>query len=519
MSEQTREDKLTRGNPQINREIAVITNGQDITRGYLGPLLEPYDTVLRDRSGFDLRLYESVLSDAMVKGALEQRQLAVTKCEWSVEPGGPSRQDKKAAEFMKQQLHHIGWDNVTKKMLFGVFYGYAVSELIYARDGAQITLDECRVRHRRRFRFDNKGHLRLLTYEHMLHGLPAEPPYFWHFEVGADHDDEPYGLGLAHWLYWPVLFKRQDMKFWLIFLEKFGMPTAKGSYPSGAGADEKQALLNAVSAITTDAGVIMPDGMAVELIEAARSGTADYKDLHTTMDEAISRIVLGQTATIMQTSGRLGSDKTHDDTRADIIKADSDLVCESWNTGPARWLTEWNFPNAKPPRVYRVVDPPEDMDLLATRDKTVFDMGFKPTLSYIQETYGEGWEEQAQPTPPAQAPQGQSAAGQPPATGLPPANASDGTSAAFAAASDVLPDAAQRMAGRASAQVSPAVDAWIGKIRHLAETADDMQGLRDGLMQLMPDMSLDEYTGAMQQALAAAALAGRYELLKEAGAS
>ena len=495
MSEISREDKLTRANPAINREVAVITNGQDITRGYLGPLLVPYDTVLRDRSGYDLRLYESVLSDPMVKSSLEQRQLAVTKCEWGVEPGGTSRADKKAAEFMKEQLHAVGWDNITRKMLFGLFYGYAVSELIYARDGAQIVLDECRVRHRRRFRFDNEGHLRLLTYEHMLHGLPAEPPYFWHFSCGADHDDEPYGLGLAHWLYWPTLFKRQDLKFWLIFLEKFGMPTAKGSYQSGASAEEKQALLNAVSAITTDAGIIMPEGMAVELIEAARSGTADYAKLNETMDEAIARVVLGQTGTIIQTAGRLGADKTHGEVRQDLIKADADLVCESWNIGPATWITKWNFPNAQPPRVYRVVDPPEDMQALSERDAKVYQMGFKPTLAYIQETYGEGWEERAATPAPVPGTPGT------PVDGLPPGNASDGASAAFASASDVLPDAAQRMAGRASVEVSPAVEAWIEQVRQLAAKAGSLQELRDGLMQLMPDMTLDQYQQAMQQAL------------------
>jgi hypothetical protein len=47
---------------------------------------------------------------------------------------------------------------------------------------------------------------------------------FWTFSAGAATDDEPYGLGLGHFLYWPVFFKRNDIKFWLIFLEKFAAP-------------------------------------------------------------------------------------------------------------------------------------------------------------------------------------------------------------------------------------------------------------------------------------------------------
>ncbi|MEX6732595.1 DUF935 family protein [Pseudomonas aeruginosa] len=75
--------------------------------------------------------------------------------------------------------------------------------------------------------------------------------------------------------------------------------------------------------------------------------------------------------------------------RLDLVKADADLICESFNQGPARWLTEWNFPGAEPPCVYRVVEEPEDMDAKASRDeKVVRFSGFKPTLGYVQETYG-----------------------------------------------------------------------------------------------------------------------------------
>jgi hypothetical protein len=73
------------------------------------------------------------------------------------------------------------------------------------------------------------------------------------------------------------------------------------------------------------------------------------------------------------------------------------------------------------------------------------------------------------------------------------------------------------LAGRASTEISPATDAWIAQIRALVEKSDSLEQLRDGLIALAPDMTLDQYTAAMQRALAAAALAGRYELLQGAG--
>lgn len=266
--------------PVLNREIASTNDGNDITRGYTGPLMVPTDSLLRSRGGYDLQIYEQVLSDPEVKSTFSQRQSAVVQCEWRVDAGGDKRKDKQAAEWLQKQLQKNTWDNTTEKMLFGVHYGYAVAELIYGIDEGKVGIQAIKVRNRRRFRYGKDGDLRLLTQSQMTEGIPCERPYFWDFCCGADNDDEPYGLGLAHWNYWPVLFKRNGIKFWMIFLEKFGMPTGVGKYDAEATPTEKAALLSATRAIQTDAGIIIPKGMELDLLEAARSGTADYKSLH-----------------------------------------------------------------------------------------------------------------------------------------------------------------------------------------------------------------------------------------------
>ncbi|MCO1337150.1 DUF935 domain-containing protein, partial [Microbulbifer sp. OS29] len=114
--------------------------------------------------------------------------------------------------------------------------------------------------------------------------------------------------------------------------------------------------------------------MAIELLEAARSGTADYVSLYDRMDAAIAKVCVGQTASSQGTPGRLGNDELQSDVRLDLVKADADLVCESFNRSIARWLTEWNYPGAQVPRVYRKVEPPEDLNQTADRDKKIVDM-------------------------------------------------------------------------------------------------------------------------------------------------
>lgn len=470
--------------------IATTGDGMDITRGYAGAIMAPSDTVLALRGGGDLRIYEQLLADAQVGTVWQQRRLAVTSREWEVLPGGDSAIDEAAAESLRAQLEHVGWDRVTNMMLSGVFYGYAVAEVIYRREGAQIVMDAIKVRNRRRFRFTPQGELRLLTLSQPLEGIPAPAPYFWHFATGADHDDEPYGLGIAHWLYWPVLFKRNGVKFWLVFLEKFGMPTALGKFQEGEKQENINRLLQALEAIQTDSGVAVPAGMQVELLEAVRSGTADYQALHDTMDGTIAKVVLGQTASTQGTPGRLGNDELQADVRLDLVKADADLVCESFNRTVARWLTAWNFPAAAPPQVWRKIEEPENLNKRAERDEKVARMGYKPSLGYVRTHYGDEWE-------PA------------------PAGALPGPGVAFAERSPRPPaDALPAQLERLQREGDAVVEGWVERLRDLVDRAESFEQLRDSIERAYPDLDAEGFAGLLGDAMAAAHLAGRYDIME-----
>ena len=70
-----------------------------------------------------------------------------------------------------------------------------------------------------------------------------------------------------------------------------------------------------------------------------------------------------------------------------------------------------------------------------------------------------------------------------------------------------------------AASVRAPATAWVEQIRELVSRATSLEEIRDGLAKLDPNMSLDDYAAAMAEALAAAQLAGRYEVLQEASAN
>jgi len=357
---------------------------------YLDNLLRPEGTVL-DEKGGNPKLYAQILRDDQVKSTLQQRFSALTSKEWEVVPGGEEAIDVAAADFLREELENIGWTRKVGKMAYGIFYGYAVAEILWQiGDNGLLSFKDITVRKRHRFRFDTDGNLRLITKERPQGRLLPDRK-MWVLSTGADNDDQPYGMGLAHWLYWPCLFKREGIKFWMMFLDKFGSPTPVGKYPANATTKEKEQLLAATQAFQQESGIIIPEGMLIELIEATRGGRVDYAVQYNAMDAAISKVVLSQTMTT-DSGSSLSQSQTHEGVRDDVVEADAFEICDSFNRGPVTWITEYNFSGAKIPEVRFITEDSEDLNTAADRDTKLTQIGYPPTEAHIQETYGEGYQ-------------------------------------------------------------------------------------------------------------------------------
>jgi len=502
MAEDQAPENAPDGGAPSTLEIATIRDGRDITRGYIfTDLLPSQDEILRATGG-GLQVYEKVRRDDQVQAALQQRFAAVVERPWKVEPGGTKRIDRQAADFLREELERIQFDAVTQKMLLGVFYGYSIAEVNWAPrqtpSGLRWSMAEIRVRNRRRFGFGQDFLPRLLTSKNPF-GEPLPPRKFWHFSCGADNDDEPYGLGLGHWLYWPVLFKREGIKFWAKFLEKYGAPTPIGKYPANASKEEKGKLLEATAAVHSEAGIIIPEGMMLDLLEATRGGSVDYSKLVDVMDKAIAKVVVSQTMTTDDGSSR-AQGEVHERVGNTVTRTDADLICKSFEQGPAAWLTAWNFDGAAVPRVYREMEQAEDLNTTAERDKKLKEVGYRRTPESVKEVYGDGYEEVKAPAAPVVAPGGSPA-------GPRVASEEGAVAAEFAEAAER--DAIDKLVAEAIAGDGwePLMAEMADPVRRLVAEAESMEALRDGLAELLR-ADPDKLAERLAQSAFAARLAG-----------
>jgi phage gp29-like protein len=385
----------------VLEEIAGVTS-VDIGAKFADELRVAGDEVLAARGGGDLLVYEKVWRDGQVKSTFDQLRAAVVSRDWYVEPGGDTPADAAAAEDLEAQLRAINWDDICKKMLFGVFLGYSVGECMLVAVDGRIELRGVKVRKSRRFRFDRDGALRLITRKDPL-GRVMPPSKFWVFRAGGEDDDDPYGLGLGYFLYWPVWFKRNGFRFWSVFLEQYASPTPIARTPPGTTEPERVKLLQLLTAVKTGGRLVLPNNVTLELLKAIGNSGGDYETFARYIDADISKIVLSQTMTTDNGSSQSQA-TVHEGVKLDVAKGFADLLCESFNNGPAAWLTAWNHPGAAVPRVWRNCEVPADLESLAKRDQTICNLGFQPTPEYILKTYGEGFVPKTPAAAPAEDP-------------------------------------------------------------------------------------------------------------------
>lgn len=378
--------------PESKNEIA--TARVDITLPFFGEVLRSSDDVLLQRGGADgLKIYDALERDAEVFSNMQKRKLAVIGRPWMVDPASDDALDVKAAELVKAQLTELNFDQVTQDLLDAILKGFAVGEIVWELRGSEVWASQVLPRNQRRFTFNVDRQLRMLVMANAWSGVALPERKFIVHSFGSK-DGNPHGIGLGHRLFWPCLFKRQDISAWLVFNDKFASPTAVGKYPSGTEKPDQDKLLSAITTIAQETAFTIPEGMMVEFLEATRSGSTDaYERMARYMDEQIGKIILSDAEGAKNGGGAVASAaNVRKEVRLELVKADADLLSDTLKNTLVRWIVEYNLPGARLPNVRRDVQEPEDLKVRSERDKNLAGMGFRPTLKHVQEIYGGEWE-------------------------------------------------------------------------------------------------------------------------------
>ncbi len=159
------------------------------------------------------------------------------------------------------------------------------------------------------------------------------------------------------------------------------MPLRVGKYEPGATRADRDALIQAVRSLGSDAAGIISKSTEIEFIEAQKGSSLNvYESLASFCDAQMSKAVIGQTLTSRrgrQGDGRIAGARALEE-RLDIVEADCKALSKTITQQVLRPLVGFNFGwDAPVPRFQFLCEPPEDMKSVAEVYKILSEIGFE----------------------------------------------------------------------------------------------------------------------------------------------
>lgn len=495
--------KKTKNNPnepqgkrdlQLAKEVATRNVAEFVTG--LDYLPNP-DTILKNNGG-NIKVYREMI-DAHLDAVKNKRFASITSRAWTIDG---SKGDQKKAKFVEEYLWNIDLRNVISQMLEAIGFGYAVHEIVWNTVqtdlGTLILPTAIKDRKQEWFKFDSDSKLLLQTNDGSRREMPERK-----FLVTRNRPTtaNPYGNAVYSRCFWPLAFKKGGLKFWMLFVEKYGMPKAIGKVPPTATEKEQQNFLKMLAGLVRDAVAVIPQTGSVELLEAGAANANPHKAIVDWADQAISKAWLGETLTTEQTSsgGTQAMATVHNDVRADLALDDAAMIESSINQ-LIRWIYEINWPNEKEIPWMNIILPEDLQEARLNRDIKLTQLGVKFNAQYITDIYGidEKYFEMTEVQP-----QGGMFAEGPEKKGK-VRSTSHELRKQVNAFTEHLEDECEK------------VDI-LAPIRELVENAHSLEEVRDKLIGCYAEMPMDKIAEEMEQAFLAADLAGRFSILKKAG--
>lgn len=334
---------------------------------YSGALQHADDTLIQRGGGDGLKIYDEIKRDTRASACLTKRNKQLVAREWEVEAASDKPLDVEAANFVRETLRNLPFDRICEDLSGGaILKGFAVSEVVWKRDGNRIVPEQVITHDQRRFAFGQDWKPRLLTWANIRDGIELPDRKFIVHRHGVVGNN-PYGLGLGYQLFWAVLFKREGVAFWLHFLDKFAGPTVIAETPYGMLSEEQNQLLQKLASVKTSAAVTVPVGTSVKFLEAARTGAVSYKEWLEFWNTEIAICILGETLTTdIGTAGSKAAAETHANILDLLVDSDADHLSDTLREQLVQWLIDYNFPGAGVPRIWRV-RPSNEKDKAETR--------------------------------------------------------------------------------------------------------------------------------------------------------
>ena len=478
--------------------------------------------------------------DGHIFAEMAKRKRALLGLPFEIQPPvNATRQEQRQAEEARELFRPIpDLEDIIFDLADAIGHGFACLDISWRQAGRHWQVASCEHRPQRWFQVVGQEDIRLAN------GRPEGErlwPFGWVAHKHRARSGHLARAGLHRSLAWPYLFKNFSARDLIEFLEIYGLPLRLGSYPAGAGEDEKQTLLEAVTHIGHAAAGIIPEGMMIDFKAPAKGSKDPFEYLIDWCERTPSKVILGATLTSQTDagSGAYALGNVHLEVMRDLVISDARQIANTISRDLLYPLAALNIPGVTPARAPRFVFDThecEDIQIYAEALPKLVDIGLAVPAAWAHERLG---------IPEAGAGEAVLARNHPALTGTPPGEGNDSGRAASGTKAEgnnpaLFPSpggvAGERLTGwsstspgvslKAGAEDQDVVDQYVAQldaasmaamadliapVRALVFGAESLEALQDGIIELYAERDPAELGQVLEQALLVAELAGRFE--------
>lgn len=285
------------------------------------------ESIIRPNRKLLYDIYADTVTDDHFTAVWEQRSLAITNTTLSF-------QDKegKEIESINKLVNTHYFEQLLNLILDSKLWGYS---LIHANfnEGLVQLVPRANVYPQKRIvtrnPFDETG----ISY--------IDPPYSSLYAGIGQIDD----IGLLYIVTALVILKNGNYSDWAQYNEMFGQPIRIGKYdPNMPG--QREQMDESMANMGAKPWVTIPDGASMEIIESNRSGAVDtYDKFHDRAEQAISKLIVGQTMTTTNGSSR-AQGEVHERVATRIAQSDRRFVLRYLNNEIRQMMIDQGFTDA-----------------------------------------------------------------------------------------------------------------------------------------------------------------------------
>lgn len=359
--------------PVVRNYDAMAEYGRSGLRHYAGILYEEYEAKLQGRKGVEIYT-EMAESDSVIGAMLFAVEMLLRQAKWSIDPGGDTKADEEAAEFVKSCMDDMSstWQDTISEIMTFIIYGWSWHEIVYKRrmgqsqdpklnskyDDGLIGWRKLPIRSQDtlwQWNFDDDGELVGMTQmappDFSVRTIPKSKSILFRTK---SRKDSPEGRSILRNCYRDWYFKRRMQEIEGIGVERdlAGLPML--TPPEGVNIwdqtdpDMAQQLAYAtqlVQNVRRDAleGIVVPFGWEFQLLNGGSRRQFEIGSIIERYDSRIAMTILADFVLLgHQEAGSwaLSSDKT--EMFAMAIGTYMEIICEAFNTQAIPQLMDLN---------------------------------------------------------------------------------------------------------------------------------------------------------------------------------